>query len=224
MAEQSGTEPPNRMHSRLARALDGIAYGLLAAAVILCHPQLGQTRLGELSNLHLIPLLGMTVATFALPDGLNSQGAWHSARWRLRLSALLALGLNPFVAWWVRTVDNAYLLTVAVAALFVALWYLLELAAALRVLFQACREQRMVTEARVARILILYFIVIPTTAVHVSFVTALIAFPGTTLSDLLRTWAFVPTFVRGLTLLAVLNLAWMLWRAPRVVLAHRPEL
>lgn len=224
MTEDAGSEPLNIAHSRLVRALDGIAYGLLAVAVIVCHPELGRTWLGDLSNLHLLPLAGMAVATYALPAGNRGDSNWHGARWRLRVAVLLALGLNPFISWWVRSVDNVYLLLTAAAAMFASVWYLLELAVALRVLLHSCGSPKMEMEARIARVLILYFIMIPTTAVHVSFAGALLMFPGTALSDLLRTWSFVPSFVRGLMLLAVLHVEWLLWRTHRVVLARRPEL
>ncbi len=56
------------LRTRLVRALDGIAYGFLAALVIVCHPSFGATPLGDLGNWHVLPLAGALGATLALPD------------------------------------------------------------------------------------------------------------------------------------------------------------
>ncbi len=201
--------------AQLIRALDGIAYSTVALAVVIAHPMLGRTPLGDLANLHLLPLLALAVSTFAVPtELLPGSDKWRANVWRLRLAVTLTFGLAPFVSWWLRAPDNAYLIAAGALALFAGVWYLLELATMVHELCAHCHEPRLTLESRVARVLVLYFVLIPTVAVHVSFTSALVFYRGTVLADLLRTWLFVPALVRLFMVLSVLNLAWVVWRSP----------
>ena len=208
----------NPVSARLARALDGIAYCLLATTLIVFLPFVGRTPLGELGHLHIVPVLGLCCATLRLPDLHSSNGTDSSLLWRLRAASLIVLGLTPFVSWWLRTADSPYFLIAGTAGLFAANWYLFELASFVREVFVLCGGGRLLFEAKLARIMIIYCVFIPTLGVTLTFLGALVLVPGTVLSDLQRTWEYLPHPIRFLMLLAVLNLLLLTWRAHSTIL------
>lgn len=214
----------NPVSARLARALDGIAYCLLATTLIVFLPFAGRTPLGELGHLHIVPVLGICCATLRFPDLPNRDGTENGLIWRLKAASLAALGLTPFISWWLRTLESPYFLIVGTAGLFAANWYLFELASFVRQVFVICGDDRLLFEAKLARGMIFYCVFIPTLGVNLTFLGALLLVPETVLSDLLRTWEFLPHPVRFLMLLAILNLLFLIWRAHSVVLkSFRPE-
>ncbi|MBT3377267.1 MAG: hypothetical protein HN742_05050 [Lentisphaerae bacterium] len=210
----------NPVSARLARALDGIAYCLLATTLIVFLPYVGRTPLGELGHLHILPVLGLCAATLRLPSPSSSEEATTHLLWRLKASAVTVLGLTPFVSWWLRTLDSPYFLVAGTAGLFAANWYLFELASFIRAVLHKCGNERILFEAKLARVLTFYCVFIPTLGVNLTFVGALILVRGTVLSDLERTWEYLPYPVRFLMLLAVLNLLFLVWRVHSVVLNH----
>ncbi len=209
-----------RIQRRFIRALDGITYGILVTVLIVCHPRLGNTLLGDLGNVHMIPILGIVIATFAL----DIPSAWrgdkhHVDAWRLKTAALTMLGLTPFISWWLRTDNNLYLLAAAGGALYAGAWYLLELTELLRAILHFHEKKNMENQAKLARFFLLFFLLTPTLAVYISFIGAMLIFPGTVLLDLQRTWQLVPIVVRCLMVLSVLNVAWLLWNCHLMVLS-----
>ena len=212
-----------RTLTRLGRTFDGIAYGILGTLFILCHPRLGVTPLGALGNLHVAPVFGVVVATFVLPVPRNASEAWRTTSDRLRLAALVAMGLLPFVSWWLRAGENLYLMICGSAGVFAAIWYLLELLNLLISVFRSCGCTRLVLEGRIARILALYVVLIPVLAVYVAFVAGTLIFPGVLLSDLYDTWLLIPLSLRCLMTLPVLQICWLLWRGHRAILEQIPE-
>ena len=203
--------------ARMVRVFDAIAYAILASAVIICHPRIGTTPLGDLANLHLIPVLGLAVATFCLHAPADAPEKWQHALWRLKLAIMIALGLAPFVSWWLRTSDNLHLALMGAAAISASIWYLLELAALLRVVFRHYADRHMEAEAKIARLLFIYLDLVPVLAVYVAFLAAVLLYPGTVLADLRRAWAIVPPILRCVMLLPVLNIVRLLWGSHRVI-------
>ena len=213
----------HQAQTRLARALDGIAYSLLAALLIVCHPGLGNTVLGDLGNLHVLPLLLLTASSLWIPGDAVTPGLSGQSVWRLKLAALVTLGLAPFVSWWIRIADSVYLLLACAAAVYAGIWYLVELAGLIREVLRERNETQLARQAGIARILVLYFTLIPTTSVYVAFTVALLLFQDAVLSDLQRTWGSVPPPVRWLMVLPILNLIWLAWRVYGAIIAAPPS-
>jgi len=211
----------DQMRARIARACDCFAGGVIAATVLISHPRLGATPLGELGNAHVVPIAGVLAATFYLPLNGESSPRWCALVWRLRTAALLTTGLAPFVSWWLRTDDNVYFLLLGAAAIYAGIWCLLELNALARELLQgAAAAERVRAQVAAGRIFLFYFVFIPTVGVHVSFLIACIVYRGSSLSDLRRTWHFLPPLLRYLMVLAVLHLTVLLWGLHRHIPAR----
>lgn len=206
-----------RIRERFICTLDGIVYGIVATVLIVCYPRLGNTLLGDLGNVHMIPVLGVVIATLALDVPPVWCDKHHGDAWCLKIAALTMLGLSPFVSWWLRTDDNFYLLVAAGGALYAGIWYLLELTELLRAILHFHEKKNLEYQAKLARFFLLFFLLTPTLAVYISFIGAMLIFPGTVLSDLQRTWQFVPILVRCLMVLSVLNVTWLLWNCRRVL-------
>jgi len=208
-----------RIQLRVARALDGIAYGLLAASIIVVHPGLGRTPLGDLSNVYLLPLFGVLAATFALPVPPDVSGKLPRMILRLRLACGATLGLAPFVSWWLRACEKPYFLVIAAVCMWSGIWYLLELTGLLHELLKRCSSMGLVFEAMVTRASVLYLDLVVVIAVHVSFIFALFLFPGTVPSDLPRTWLTVPAVLRCAMLLPIFLTIRLLFRSHHVLTA-----
>ncbi|OGV63345.1 MAG: hypothetical protein A3K19_29075 [Lentisphaerae bacterium RIFOXYB12_FULL_65_16] len=194
-----------------------MAYAWLATLILLVCPPLARTPFGDLSNAVLLPLIGVALASLAIPLPVGASPRAADTLGRIKVSAVLTLGLAPFVSWWLRADENLYLLLMAVVACYAVIWYLLELSS---FLFELTRDDGPVQlrlEIRLAHSALFYLGLVPVLAVHVSFLIALVMVRGTVLSDLSRTWMIVPWPARYGMLLPVIYLITLLWRLSGVL-------
>lgn len=202
--------PTDRSNIALIRSLDGMAVSLLATAVIVAHPRLGTTPLGHFGNIHIIPVTGMLVAAFCMTSQRNFPGPDSPSLFRLRLSALMMAGFSPFVSWWMRNSNSLYFTSVGSIAVCVTIWFLVETCLVLQLITQHYDRESATRELKLGRSVLIYFILIPTFAAYTAFLAAWYFFPGTTLSDLPRTWMLIPQFFRYAMLLPILNVVRLL--------------
>jgi len=145
----------------------------------------------------------------------DSRAPWSA--WRLRASWLALSGLAPFVSWWQRCPESLFLAVGAMLALGALGWSLLEAVAVTNCLGSGRHVPWLRRETLMARILLLYLLLIPIVALCITFVLSF--FVGLTAlpSDWLRSWRLIPTWGRALLcycpLAAVLNLARLLFRS-----------
>ena len=192
---------------RPAWALDAIAVGVLSACGLLFLPGAGRTPLGDPG--HLLA----QAAWLACAGALALRGAARPL-FRLRLAALAAAGLAPFASWGVRFAGNPFLVGNGTLALLAGVWLLFELAETVVAEAERLRNPWLALEARRGIALLLYFLLIPVAAVHVSFALSLLVGRGAVLEDLRETWRLVPAALRWILVLPaipVANVARLLW-------------
>lgn len=202
-------------HPSRWRALDAQAWALVTMVCTLYLPQVGRTYLGDLSLLYMGPVVWALLAVLALGEPVGLRRPWQA--WRLRAAWISFAGLGPFVAWWLRCADLPYLAVAAFLAMLSACWAFLETCALVARLARSRALPGLAVDALLARIALLYFLVIPLLALWVTFVAALLAGWATLPGDWLRLWRQVPPWGRVLLtyapVLALMNLARLLLRA-----------
>lgn len=198
------------------RCLDGLAWSLLLLSAVVYLPRAGRTYLGDLDLMYMVPVLLGAMFSYRLgnvcwEEGMAGEGGRLWAAW------LSLMGLAPFVSWWQRCSDSLYLAIGAMVALGVLGWALLELVAAVSGLAAARSIRRLRREALVARVLLLYLLLIPILALSITFALSSLSGMTPLPSDWLRSWRIIPSWGRGLLsycpLVAVLNLVRVLFRA-----------
>lgn len=210
--------PDRAMTMRVLRPLDAIVYGLAATAVCLAHPAVRTTALDAPSSVFLIPLAGVGIATFALPAGAYG-GEWAAAVWRLKLAAASMVGLTPFVPWWWRSQGSAYFASAAGLGVFATIWYAIELTSALAETARTCGARNLLRKAVITRVLLLYLVLAPAVAVAATFVGSLAMMPDSGLRDLRRLCVVMPTSLRFLGLLPLIEAGVLVWEC-RTALAR----
>ncbi len=194
-----------RMTARtLRRRLDALFLGLLGTAVCLLEPHLRLTPLGDLSLLYTFPAIWSGVAGWRVCVAGRQffVGRTGLDPWRLQLSLVCALGLSPFVSWWSRTDDSAYLAFFAGVALPAAGWFLLELTSWFR---RSARTMGWTDLARRARFdegVVLFCLLAPFTAVYLTGVLTFVFFPGTVSAEVKEVWRLLPAALKLVMCLA----------------------
>ena len=209
--------PSGCLSVKLVRPLDGIAYALASTLFFLVHPGLRTTPLGELSNLYVLPFACVVLSVFFLPGRVGRSVAYESIRWRLRLAGLAALGLCPFVAWWLRARLDMYLMAVAALGLLAAIWFLQELAALLCVLTELGGDEMLRRRAGIARLLLMFVLMAPVIAIAVTFAAALAVNPAAGIFDVKRWWRVIPVGLQVAMLLPIVETWVILWLTRRLV-------
>jgi len=194
------------------RALDGIAYGLIGVVLSIYYPGGGAGIGGAVRYWHLLPVAWITVSVFHFTGGISDREGCRGLCLRLRFSGLCAVGFSPFVTWWLRCGDHPYLVIGTVFGVLSGVWFLIDLSSLLIVLSSHAGGGTGATDARIARMLLLYLLLIPILSLHVSFAAALLIMPGTVLADLERFWFLVPPLFRYLTVVPLLNLVRVCWQ------------
>ncbi len=202
-------------HPARWRALDSQAWALVTMVCTLYLPQVGRTCLGELSLLYMGPVAWATLSVLALGEPSGLARTWQL--WRLRAAWICFAGLAPFLSWWLRCVNLPYLAVAALLAMLSACWAFLETCAMVGHLARSRGLPGLALDALLARIALLYFLVIPLLALWVTFAAALLAGWATVPGDWLRLWRQVPPWGRLLLtyapVVALMNLARLLLRA-----------
>lgn len=208
--------PDGAMTMRVLRPLDAIVYGLAATVVCLAHPAVRTTALDEPSSVFVIPLAGVAAATLALPSEAYG-GEWPAAVWRLKLAAMSMAGLAPFASWWWRAQGSAYFALAAGLAVFASIWYAIELTSALAEVARTCAAPSLLRRAVVTRVLLLYLVLAPAVAVAATFLGSLALVSESGLRDLRSLCAVIPTFLRFLGLLPLIEAGALAWECRTAV-------
>ena len=89
---------PHIKEIKCIRALDGLISGAFIVALFMFFsPLLMTLPISFVKYLYLIPILFVFIVIMTIPKKLHSSEKWHNALGRLRLFALIALGLSPFL-------------------------------------------------------------------------------------------------------------------------------
>lgn len=207
------------------RCLDGLGCALAAAVFLLALPcRRAGWHAGFVDPLAAWPLVFGAAAVFGFGVPPELAGSWRI--WRWRASWLVLAGTAPFAAWWSRCPEPVYLGVGAALALAAAPWAMLEAAAAIGTMAQHRCQPGLAREALIARIVLLYLLLIPAAAMLVTFGLALLTGSAHVPDDWLRFWRVVPGWGQAVVtygpMLAVLNLARLLLRASPVLMGAGP--
>lgn len=203
---------------QLVRGLDALAYGLLTFGLLLLHPDLPVTPLGETGTVYVFPLLAMCLAVFALLGRVRLGGVLDQLIWRLRLAGLFLVALSPFPSWWVRAPENFYLLMMGFCAILAFFWFLMELAAVLREALLRCDAPRLPFEATICHQSVIYLSILPLLSIYAMFIVWYATTPGVMGLDFERLWFFTPKFLKVIMLVPPLLILRLLWQTRSVVL------
>jgi hypothetical protein len=197
------------------RALDAIAAGILLVCGLVFLPGAGRTALGDLSSLLVIPAWVACLGVLCLRG-------YARPLFRVKMAALLVAGLVPFASWWVRFGGNLYLVVNGTLASFTGIWLLFELAELVLAEAERLRIPGLVSAGRNGIVVLIYFLLIPVAALHVSFALSMLLGKGPLLEDLQASWHFVPAPMRWLPLLPVANVARLIWLLRGALWAQSP--
>ncbi len=209
-------------YARLGRRFDAIGYGLIATTFVVAHPRLGVTLLGDLSTSYMLPLAGVVFASVVFPVKLMDD-CWRRRFFRLQIAGIIMFGLAPFLSWWLRSIEHPYLVLVANLSIYAAIWYGLELLQLLAAIHHEARADKHEAAIRFTKVFVIYLVLVPVLVIHISFLMAFLGFQDVVISDLKATWSLLPTIVRYIMMLAVLNLSWQVLRVHNVLLEKQPD-
>ncbi len=211
--ESDGKTPLARRRPAPETALDlaAIFMGLLGVSACLLVRQFRLNALGAISPAYLVPAAWLAVFSWRLAGGFEAEAAARNAGWRLRVWALAALGLAPFVWWWSQTADNLYLTAMAALAAPAAAVFLYHLLGVLRLLARAWDAPGLERRARMDQTLVIYFVAAPVVAIWAAGVVAWLAFPETEVLELYKAWHLLPLFLKVAMVLPILDTAFLTW-------------
>ncbi|MBT3286596.1 MAG: hypothetical protein HN849_12780 [Victivallales bacterium] len=194
-------------------ALDIAAAGTLLVCGLVFLPGAGRTPLGDLSGLLAVPAWGACLGVLLL------RGCARPL-FRLKLAALVVAGLAPFASWGVRFSGSLFLVANGTLASFVGVWFLFEVAEMVAAEAERLRNPGLVAAARKGIVYLLYFLLIPLAALHVSFALSCFVGRAAIVEDLRESWHLIPTPMRWLPLLPVANVARLLWLLRGALWSH----
>ena len=194
-------------------ALDAIAAGILLACGLVFLPGAGQTPLWDLSGILVFP-------SWVACAGVLALRGCARPLFRVKLAALLVAGLVPFSPWWLRSGGNLFLVVNGTLANFAAIWLAFELVELVIAEAERLHNPGLRRAGRTGLVMLIYFLLIPVTALHVSFALSLFVGGGAILEDLRESWHLVPAPMRWLPLLPVANVARLLWLLRGALWAH----
>lgn len=109
MAEKK--KKPHVYEVKCIRALDGLISGSFMVLLFLWISRiLVSLPISIAKYLYLIPVLFTYITIMSIPKALHSGENWLSSLGRLRIFALIALGVSPFWAWWFNNLNISYFL------------------------------------------------------------------------------------------------------------------
>ncbi len=104
------------MTIRAIRSFDSIALCVLFFLILLLSPGAARDQLDRLTLVVALPVWIAAWFALRMPGKLLADERWRKVMPKLRLWAVLAAGLIPFVSWWYINSSSTYLLINAVAA------------------------------------------------------------------------------------------------------------
>lgn len=150
------------------QALDLVQYSLLTLGLFLFVPSLAHGVFRPMAPWYLVPSCTLAGAAFLLP-GRSRTPAIALTIWKLRLSAVLAIGFAPFVFWYRNGGENTYLWSGAFLAVLCFFWHLGEYAGLFRAAASQAGAATLCRRTTLLRQWILYVAVVPLISLHVSF-------------------------------------------------------
>ena len=206
---------------RLALCLAAIVCGLAGTAFVLLDEALHTIILPPPPTLFfLVPLAVVTAATLALPSDAGFPGAWREGVGWLKIAALAALGLAPFLSWQARLPATLYMSLAATAGVAFMAVYLFRLCGLLEWLFVVAGDAAAARWARLTRALMLYCNLSLVIAVGVLTLSEQILYRVQALESLRALWSGTRGAVRaGFLLMGGAILALLLVLLARAVAA-----
>mgnify|MGYP006297363835 CR=1 FL=1 len=183
------------------------------------------TGLGRPSSFLLIPLVIVAAAAIGLPRA--SIRRQEGVVFRLRLAALVTLGLAPFFGWQTIAHRNPYLTIQGILAVLAGIWLLMTTAAYLQRVFAAAAAPKLAARADNTRKLIGYAYITPVAVLYVFLGRQLLISTAPAVRLLTYAWAHAHLLIR-LAVTTVLSapllcLLYLLWQAHRVTLDRLTE-
>ena len=193
---------PGHFHStRVAflRRLDWLQHSLLALGVLV-FLDCGTVWPGGISGWYVAPIAVMALVALIGPRGIFLDAKAEETLWRMRVSAVSALGLSPFVGWSLISGGGVYLFTGAFLAELGFFWHVSEHVRWWRWVASRTGEERLVKQGDDLLQALLYLSVAPLISLHVAFMVWPIVAPATFPAAIAGVWQHVPwPFVLVLT-------------------------
>lgn len=169
--DANGLAPPAIKLHELTRSLDEIAFALVVGFITVFYMDI-IPPFAYLGYLHLVPVVLLALGARRLPLDAYPEPEWRAICRRFRWSAVFALTLSPFWAWW-RQVNGSYYFLFNSGFFFAAVGVsLYQLAMALRLIIRrSCNRltQRIIYFIRMS---VIYLTLGPVLAFIISSATA----------------------------------------------------
>jgi hypothetical protein len=206
------------MDSRILRCLDAIFYGFLALALVTVYEA---TRVISISGpptlLAFLPLAGITIAVLLIPPASDPTQSLAKPLTRAKFTALLTLGLAPFISWQFRSEGSLYLAASGGLGILAAVWFLTELTGFLEQLFAGRQAKRQWALAKITGYFAKYMLLTPTVFLYFFITTQLFKHPSLSihtlvywLGDTLSIWSYI---YLGLLIGLIIALLALIWQA-----------
>ena len=214
-------QPPTELTDLLPWLLwtERLLAGLLIGGTIAVVAMLSPMPWRVFAALFVIPSGFLLVAVFGLPGTLFTGDATPGAPAapKVNVSALVSVGLAPFIAWWLCAPGNSYLAAAAGAAGISAAWCLMEVNGSFQLFFRNFGCRRLAALARVSREWSFYGVLLPVLVINGLFVWGCLTMPNIALPDLPAIWQATPRWLLLIMLVPVLLMGLLAMEARRVV-------
>ncbi len=186
------TQPqPPLIRIRWVRTLDALQYSLFVLGLFLLVPSFGRGWFKPMTPWYLVPSATLLSSVLLLPGG-SRKAELVAAFWRLRTSAVLALGFSPFIYWYRNVGTSIYLLLGAFCAVLFFFWHLGEYAGLLEKAAAKANESQLKQRAILIRQALLYLGVAPLISLHVAFLIWPLVMPHYSFNDVASLWFHTP--------------------------------
>ncbi len=155
---------------QIIRRLDSLLFVFAAIIIIIVHPSIGRNELGQFDIFCMVPCIFLGWLCYQIPLNFENIPQWKLTVFSLRFFAVTLMIQSPFVVWWIPMPNNVYFFINAQIALCCGISFLFYLTKLVLELAKHTDAKSLAIEAKIAKTIIFYFILIP----FISFMFSLI--------------------------------------------------
>ncbi|MFW5996531.1 MAG: hypothetical protein ACOCQP_00805 [Lentisphaeria bacterium] len=182
---------------RILRCFDALFYAFLALVFFLTYDIYTEAIITNRPSIFMsLPVLGVALATLALPSGYQWPRAAFNNLCSLKILALITAGLTPFIVWHVQGTDSVYLTIGAGLAFVAACLYLITLLRLLENLFRRRSYAMLIRLTRLLRSVTGFALLTPIATVYIFVISDMVENRSIPVDVFYRFWVSLPPGLR----------------------------